>query len=38
MCKALLGSIAIMGGRFIIGAAIVGGGFKGILILMCLGL
>jgi hypothetical protein len=28
---------AIIGGRFITGAIIVGGGFKGILVLMCLG-
>jgi hypothetical protein len=27
---------AIMGGIFIIGATIIGGGFRGILVLMCL--
>jgi hypothetical protein len=38
MRKALVGGTTIMGGRFIIGAAVVGGGFRGIPILMRLGL
>jgi hypothetical protein len=37
MCKAFARSIAIMGIRFIIGATLVGGGFRGIPILMHLG-
>jgi hypothetical protein len=35
MHKALQGNIAIMGGRFITSAAIVGGGFRGISVLVC---
>jgi hypothetical protein len=38
MCKALVGGTTIMGGRFITSAIVVGGGFKGILVLMHLGL
>jgi hypothetical protein len=38
MHKAFAGSIATIGGRFIISATIVGGGFKGIPILMHSGL
>jgi hypothetical protein len=37
MRKALVGGITIMGGRFIIGAIVVGGGFRGIVVLMRLG-
>jgi hypothetical protein len=36
--KAFVRGVAIMGGRFIIDAAVVGGGFRGILVLMCSGL
>jgi hypothetical protein len=38
MCKALAGGTTIMGEKFITSATIVGGGFRGIAILMCLGL
>jgi len=36
--KAFVRGAAIMGGRFIIDAIVVGGGFRGIPVLMCSGL